>query len=101
MRQALANYGTTRAKKHERLEARITPIQKRLIERAASLRGTSVTDFVVLSAQQAAAETIKDFEILTLNGEAQEVFVNAFLNPPEPTKAAREAAQDYKQYMGI
>ena len=101
MAPALRDYGTARAKKDERLEARVTPNQKRLIERAASLRGTSVTDFVVLSAQQAAIETIKDFEMLSLSGEAQEKFVNAFLNPPEPTNAAREAAQEYKQYMDI
>jgi len=101
MAQARRNYATARAKKDKRLEARVTPIQKRLIERAAALRGTSVTDFVVLSAQQAATETIKNFEMLDLSGEAQKKFVNAFLNPPEPTKAAREAAQEYKKYMGI
>ena len=45
-------------RKQERLEARVTRQQKRLIERAAYLRGTSVTDFVVASAQQAATATI-------------------------------------------
>lgn len=60
-----------------------------------------MTDFVVWSAQQAATETIKDFEMLTLSGEAREAFVKAFLNPPELTKAAREAAQAYKRYIGI
>jgi len=97
---ALARRSRGKVLKRERLEARITPAQKRLIERAARLRGTSVTDFVVLSAQEAASETIKDFEMLTLTGEARKRFVNAILNPPEPTKAAREAAQHYKRYMG-
>src|SRR5437879_11611342 len=50
------------ARKLERLEARVTREQKRIIERAAELRGTSVTEFVVVSAQQAASKTIKDFE---------------------------------------
>jgi uncharacterized protein (DUF1778 family) len=100
VRQALRNRRTAKPNKNERLEARITPTQKRLIERAAHLRGTSVTDFVVLSAQEAALQTIKDFEMLTLRGEAGELFVNAFLNPPEPTKAARQAARQYKQYVG-
>ena len=63
---ALARRSREKVLKRERLEARITPVQKRLIERAARLRGTSVTDFVVLSAQEAASETIKDFEMLTL-----------------------------------
>lgn len=45
--------------------------------------GSSVTEFIVASAQQAAAaETIKDFELLTLHNEARDVFVNAVLHPP-------------------
>jgi uncharacterized protein (DUF1778 family) len=53
-------------RKEERLEARITPTQKDLIERAAVLRGTSVTEFVVASAQEAATITIRDFDVLRL-----------------------------------
>jgi len=88
------------ARKLERLEARVTREQKRIIERAAELRGTSVTEFVVLSAQQAAAKTIKDFETLRLRGEARKVFVNALLNPPAPNAAAKAAARRYKQRLG-
>jgi len=99
MAQALR--AVRRSKKRERLEARVTLDQKRLIARAAKLRGTSVTDFVVVSAQQAAKETIKDFEMLSLRDEAREVFVNAILNPPAPNAAARAAAARYKEYMGL
>ena len=88
------------SRKLERLEARVTREQKRIIERAAELRGTSVTEFVVLSAQQAATKTIKDFETLRLRGEAREVFVNALLNPPAPNAAAKAAARRYKQRLG-
>jgi len=90
-----------RIRKQQRLEARVTPGQKRLIERAAQLRGTTVTEFVVASAQQAARETIKDFEMLSLRGEAREAFVNAILNPPAPNQALRAAAQQYKKQMGL
>ncbi len=85
----------------ERLEARVTVDQKRLIARAANLRGTSVTDFVVVSAQQAARETIKDYEMLSLRDEAREVFVNAILNPPAPNEAARIAVARYKEHPGL
>ncbi len=87
--------------KRERLEARISASQKRLIERAAKLRGTSVTDFVVLSAHQAAKDVIQDLEVLHLRGRDQEVFVNAMLNPPEPSPAMRASAMRYKQRMGL
>ena len=81
--------------KLERLEARITREQKRLIERAAGLRGTSLTDFVVVSAQQAATNTIKEYEMMSLHGEARDVFVNTLLNPPAPNAAAKRAAKRY------
>ena len=90
-----------RSGKVARLEARVTPKQKRMIERAADLRGTSVTDFVVISAQQAATETIKDFEMLKLRDEAGEVFVKALLNPPAPNAAAKAAAQRYRRRKGL
>lgn len=90
-----------RSRKDERLEARVTPDQKRLIERAAELRGSTVTDFVVVSAQQAAADTIRDFETLVLRDQARDVFINAILNPRPPNDAARAAAQRYKTEMGL
>ncbi|HXN97415.1 MAG TPA: DUF1778 domain-containing protein [Candidatus Acidoferrales bacterium] len=90
-----------RSRKEQRLEARVTPELKRLIERAATLRGTTVTEFVVASAQEAATNTIKDFEVLHLREEAREVFVNAILHPPAPNDAARAAAQRYKRQLGL
>lgn len=83
--------------KQERLEARIALKQKRLIERAAALRGTTVTEFVLLSAQEAAARTINEFEVLNLRDQAREVFVEAILNPAAPNKAARAALARYRQ----
>ena len=85
------------SRKPERLEARLARQQKRLIERAAQIRGTSVTDFVLASAQQAAMETIEDFQTLILRDEAREVFVNALLNPLPPNAPARAAARRYKK----
>jgi uncharacterized protein (DUF1778 family) len=93
--------GQRRTRKEQRLEARVTPELKRLIERAADLRGTTITEFVVASAQEAATSTIKDFEVLHLQDEAREVFVNAVLNPSAPNEAARAAAERYKKQMGL
>jgi uncharacterized protein (DUF1778 family) len=98
--QTLKGRSGSRSRKQQRLEARITPDQKRLIERAAELRGTTVTEFVIASAQQAAADTIKDFEVLTLRDHARKVFVQAILNPPAPNEAARAAARRYKAQFG-
>lgn len=89
------------SKKRERLEARVTLEQKRLIARAAKLRGTSMTDFVVVGVTEAAKETIKDFEMLSLRDEAREAFVKAILNPPATNEAARAAAARHKEDLGL
>ena len=96
---AIKNRSNGRAKKQQRLEARVTLSQKRLIERAAKLRGTTLTAFVVLSAQEAAARIISDLETLSLQAAASEVFVSAVLSAPEPNQAARNAARRFKNGM--
>jgi uncharacterized protein (DUF1778 family) len=83
--------------KKERLEARLTSEQKKHIEHAARIKGTSVSDFVVLSADDAAVRTIREQEVLTLNERAREVFANALLNPPAPSGRLVAAAKRYKE----
>lgn len=85
--------------RNKRLEARVTPAQKALIERAAALSGRTVTDFVVSSAQTAAEETIRTHEILALTARESAAFVEALLNPPAPGENLRAAAQRYKEFM--
>jgi len=88
------------AGKAERLEARITPAQKEILQHAAELEGRSLTDFVVSSAQAAARRIIHEHEILLLSAKDREVFVNALLNPPAPNDKLRRAARRYKQKHG-
>ena len=83
--------------KKERLEARLTPEQKKHIEHAARIKGTSVSDFVVLSADDAAVRTIREQEVLTLNERAREVFARALLHPPAPRRRLAAAAKRYKE----
>jgi uncharacterized protein (DUF1778 family) len=84
----------------ERVEIRMTPAQKENIERAASLRGTSVTDFILNEVQPAATATIRESELLELRNEDRRVFVEALLNPPEPNDALKAAVARHKQ-MGL
>jgi len=48
----------------ERLEARITPTQKSLFKRAATLRGVTLTDFVVSAAHEAAIKTLEATHVI-------------------------------------
>jgi len=79
-----------------RLEARVSAEQKALFLRAATLQGRSLTDFLVSSAQEAAAKTVRDYEMMTLTGRDREAFVSALLDPPAPGKRLRAAARRYK-----
>jgi uncharacterized protein (DUF1778 family) len=83
--------------KSERLNARITPSAKALLERASHLEGRSVTDFVVAKATEAVARTIAEHERIVLEAEERERFFAALLEPPRPTEGAREAARRYRE----
>lgn len=87
-------------KRAERVEARVTPEQKRLFERAAALEGRSLTDFLLASAQTAATEAISRHQVLKLTPEDQRAFVDALLNPPAPNKALRAAVAQYRAAQG-
>ena len=92
--------GATAPTKRERLEARVSPEQKALIQRAAALTGRSLTDFVVSSAQAAAEETIRTHEVIRLSARDTEILIEALLNPPEPNEALREAARRHRELFG-
>ena len=83
-------------RKAERLEARISREQKQLIQRAATLTGRSLTEFVVSSLQEAATRTIHEHELIALSRKDQEIFVRALLSPPAPNQKLRRAAQAYQ-----
>ena len=84
--------------KKERLEARVSAKQKALIQRAATLQGCSLTDFMVRALQDAAHRTIREYEVLELGEHDRQVFINALLNPPVPNDRLRRAAEEYRQF---
>jgi uncharacterized protein (DUF1778 family) len=86
--------------KTARLEARLTAKQKDLLQHAADLTGRSLTEFVVSSAQEVAARTIREQEVLTLSARDRQVFVNSLLKPNPPNKRLRKAAKRYKSLTG-
>ena len=77
----------------------MTVQQKRHIERAAQIKGTSLSDFVILSADDAALRTIRDEETLVLNEAARYAFARALLSPSRPGKRLMAAAKRYKKRL--
>ncbi|KTD74822.1 DUF1778 domain-containing protein [Legionella waltersii] len=81
----------------ERLEARISSAKKSVLKDAASLKGISLTDFVVNSAYEAAQRVIKEYEQLQLTEADRVIFIQALLNPPKPSENLVKAANRYKK----
>jgi uncharacterized protein (DUF1778 family) len=89
-----------RARRRERLEARLTPEQKALFVRAAHLQQTTVTEFVVRSAQRAAEEAIRSHDATQLSVRDSVALVRALLEPEGPNEALRAAARRYRRSSG-
>lgn len=79
-----------------RIEARIAPDALVLVKRAAEIQGRSVSDFILLAAQEAASRTIAETQIIRLSVEDQRAFADAILNPPAPAPAMQRAAEAYR-----
>lgn len=87
--------------RNARLEARVSSDQKNLFQRAATLSGRTLSEFVIDSTQEAAARIVREHELIRLSREEQVAFVTALLNPPEPGARLRKAVESYRQKTGF
>ena len=83
--------------KSQRLMARISAEQKRLLQRAADLRGQTLTEFVIAAAQEAATRAIVDQEVIDLSRRDSLAFAEGMLDPPPVGASLRAAARRYKK----
>lgn len=85
----------TRAKT-ERLETRVQPEVKELIERAAARLGTTVSEFVLRSSVEHALDVVERLETARLNREQSAAFTEALVNPPAPSPALVAAMLEHR-----
>lgn len=90
---------TGKSTRVERLNARVSSETKALFQKAASIQGSSVTDFVVNSALDAAKRTIRENEFVELTLRDRTAFVEALLNPPAPNAKLRDAMAQHAQLV--
>lgn len=83
--------------KSARLETRVSPEQKELIERAAAYSGRSVSDFVVAHVEVAAKKVVDEYERLHLNQEQSRVLVDALLSFKRPNKRLLSAMENHRK----
>lgn len=85
--------------KSSRIEARISAEQKHLLQRAADLRGESLSDFILRASREEAEAVIKEAEQVQLSVADQQRFVAALLKPAKPSRRLTAAAARYAQQM--
>ena len=83
--------------KPERLEARISPELKIRLQYAADLQGSSLSEFVLRSAEKAANEVIQEQHVIQFTTEDSIAFANALLRPAKPNRMLVSAFKSYKK----
>lgn len=94
IQQTISNNHPAKAK---RIEARVSPELKRRLQYAANLQASSLSEFLLRSAEKAANEVINEHQIMKLTAEDSSKFVNAIFNPPTPNSKLKQAYTNYKR----
>jgi uncharacterized protein (DUF1778 family) len=83
--------------KSARIETRVSPEQKELIERAAAYTGRTLSEFVVSQVEVAAKKVVDEYERIQLNQVQSKALVEALLSPKKPNKKLKLAMEEYRQ----
>ena len=83
--------------KSDRISIRLEPQIKQRIEQAAAIDHRSVTGFIIASAVASAEEVLKRSDQMVLSERDWNIFYNALVKPPKPTKALKKAFADYRK----
>lgn len=94
---ALPKRRDAKARTSERIDVRLRPELKLEIEKAAHIKGLTVTDFIIQNALENARRTIRDYETWTLEIPDAEIFAAALMAPAKPGPQLTQAAKRYKE----
>lgn len=70
-----------------RINLRVSPSAKALIERAAAIMGSTVSGFMLQNIYETASKVVAQYETMTLSNRDRDAFLSALDNPAEPTQA--------------
>lgn len=85
------------ARSRERIDVRLRPEQKSEIERAAHIKGLTITDFIIQNAVTNARQTIREHETWTLERPDAEIFAAVLMEPARLSPRLAQAAKRYKE----
>lgn len=82
--------------KTERMELRLAPGAKKIIQRAVSVTGLAAGDL----AYEGARRILEEHERMVLRGADRDAFLAAVRSPPEPTKRLIAALKRHRELIG-
>jgi len=85
-----------RERKSERLELRVTPSAKKVIQRAMSVTGLAAGDL----AQEGARRLLDEHERMVLTGADRDAFLAAIDRKPAPAPSLVEALKRHRRLLG-
>jgi uncharacterized protein (DUF1778 family) len=83
--------------KNERINLRMKSSSKRLIERAASFEGKTVSHFIMTSALEQAEKTVRKHETMTLKAKNSRIFFEALAAPVSFNRKLAAALEEHDQ----
>ncbi|EJJ1581954.1 DUF1778 domain-containing protein [Salmonella enterica] len=85
------------ALKKQRIDLRLNEDDKHMIEQAAAMTNQSISQFMVSTASERAAEVIDQHRRLLLNVESWNLVMDAITNPPTPNDRLKRAANRLRE----
>ncbi len=82
--------------KTERMELRLAPAAKKIIQRAVSVTGLAAGDL----AYEGARRVLEEHERMVLRGADRDTFLDAVRSPPEPSKRLIAALKRHRELFG-
>ncbi len=83
-----------------RIDLRVTQEQKELLERAASLKGISLSAYTLFHVLPAAKFDVETSERLILSDRDRELFLSVMENPPELKGKLKAGIKKYREKYG-
>jgi uncharacterized protein (DUF1778 family) len=83
--------------KEERIELRVRPKDKRLLEKAAQAQGLSLSSYLVTRSLHAAHEDAAPYKTYSPAPKDLQLFQRLLENPPAPNEKLRAAAKRYQK----
>lgn len=83
--------------KTNRIDLRVNQEQKELLETAASIKGISLSAYLLANCLEIAKLDIAEHQKLVLSDRDRDLFLSLIANPPQPNQKLVEAMREFQQ----